>query len=79
MKNLAKHVGVLEILERLPNSGYGNSRFVVRIGEVVCRTKPNTRLAIDLERYAGREVIAAVGTYRGHLTLLDVDLPCDTH
>ena len=69
MQNTYTIKGKLEILDRLKNSYYGNPRYLVSIGGVVCCTAPNANLAYGITNHRDKEVIATVGTHYNRLTI----------
>jgi hypothetical protein len=69
MKNITKHEGKLEILEKLNNSFYGNPRFLISIDGFTCKTAVDSMLAYSITNYENREVIATIGTHYGTATL----------
>ena len=73
MKNLTRHVGKLEVLERLASSYHGNPRFLVRVAGFTCKTAPDAMLGYGVQNYDGREVVALIGTHYGQLTLSQVE------
>lgn len=66
--------GTLTIVDRLPSSVNGNPRYLLLIGETVCRTAPNSDLAYGVRNFEGKTVRAVVGTYRGKPTLRALEL-----
>jgi hypothetical protein len=69
MKNITKHEGKLEILEKLNNSFNGNPRFLISIDGFTCKTAVDSMLAYSITNYENREVIATIGTHYGTATL----------
>ena len=70
MKNKTQHTGLLEIVERLPNSYYGNPRYLCRIDGHTCRTKPDSSYAYgEVPNNDGKTVTAVIGTYYGVATI----------
>jgi hypothetical protein len=74
MKNLTRHTGMLEIIERLPNSYYGNPRYLLRIDGWTCRTAPDSSLGYKVTNFDGKRVVATIGTYYGKATLDSVEV-----
>lgn len=72
MKNITRHYGKLEIVERLNNTMNGNARYLIRIDGVTCRTKPDSATTAYVENYNGKHVKALIGTYYGKATLRDI-------
>jgi hypothetical protein len=69
MKNITRHTGTLEIIERLKNSAFGNPRFLLRIDGITCRTAPDASLGYSVQNYDGKTVTATIGTYYGVTTV----------
>jgi hypothetical protein len=69
MKNLTRHTGALEIVERLPSSENGNPRYAIRVDGCSCVTAPDSMVAYDIRNCEGRQVIATIGTHYGRATL----------
>lgn len=65
MKNITRHTGKLEIVQRLESSLYGNPRYLVRIDGVTCKTQPNSVLGYGITNDEGKTVTAEIGTYYG--------------
>lgn len=61
--------GKLKIIQRLPSSFNGNPRYLLSIGDTVCRTAPDSPLAYSVTNYDGKMVSAEIGNYYGHPTL----------
>ena len=74
MKNITRHNGKLEIIQRLPRSLNGNPRHLLRVDGWTCRTAPDSSLAYSITNFEGKNVIAEIGTYRGNPTIFDVKL-----
>lgn len=69
MKAITEHTGTLEILDRLPNSYYGNPRYLARVDGVTFRTRPDASQAYSLPNHTGKRVKVQIGTYYGKATL----------
>lgn len=69
MKNTEEIKGTLEIIQRLPSSRHGNPRYLVKVGDTVCRTAPDAALGYGITNYEGKEVIAIVGEHYGKATV----------
>lgn len=69
MKNITRHVGKLEIVERLPRSLNGNARFKIRVDGFTCVTAPDSGEADTVKNLDGAIVEATIGTLRGKATL----------
>lgn len=72
MKNLTKHAGLFEIIERLPNSKNGNPRYLVRVDGWTCRTPVDSSLGYMAQNFHGAIVQAIIGTHYGVSTLASV-------
>ena len=64
-----KHKGKLEIIERLKHSINGNPRFLLRVGDCVCRTAPDSSLGYSVQNWEGQKVVATIKTYYGKATV----------
>lgn len=74
MKNLTRHVGKLEVLERMPPSRNGNPRYRLYIAGAHCVTEPDSSLGYSVTNFEGKTVVATIGTHYGRATLDDVKL-----
>ena len=72
MKHLRAHTGKLEIIERLKNSVNGNPRYLVMVGGLVCRTRPDASYNYDIQNLDGRTVRVEIGTYYGRATIASI-------
>lgn len=66
--------GTLEILDRLPNSHYGNPRYLLRIDGRTCRTAPDSATGYSVPNFDGKQVTALIGTHYGKATLDHAEL-----
>ena len=72
-------VGILNKVERMPNSYYGNPRYLVSITSEYmgntfhARTKPNASLGYSIGNHFGEKVSATLGSYYGHLSITNVE------
>lgn len=76
MKNITKHTGTLELVQRMKNSRDGNPQFMLAIIEYPeqrlgwhFRTPANSMLAYKAENFIGKKVDVTIGTFRGCATL----------
>ena len=69
MKNITRHTGTLEIVERCKSSLNGNPRFLLRVDGVTCRTAADSALGYSVQNYDGAQVVATIGTHYGTTTL----------
>ena len=74
MKNLSRHEGKLEIIERLPSSKNGNPRYLCKIAGFTCRTTPDSFNAYWLPNINGKQVKAVLGTHYGVCSIYSVEL-----
>ena len=72
-----KAEGLLTIVSRLPQSTNGNARFLIMIGDDVCRTAPDSCLADHVKNLDGRQVTASIRDYYGQPTLEDINAKID--
>jgi hypothetical protein len=69
MKNLSRHIGHLEVLQRLPSSAAGNPRYLIAVNGVSCRTAVDAAVAYEMTNLDGHRVEATIGTHYGVATL----------
>jgi len=76
MKNITKHTGTLELVQRMKNSRDGNPQFMLAVIEHPeqglgwrFRTPANSMLAYKAENFIGKKVDVTIGTFRGCATL----------
>lgn len=69
MKNITRHNGKLEIIERLHNSTNGNPRYLLRIDGTTCRTGVDSQHGYSITNFDGKIVNATIGTHYGRATL----------
>ena len=69
MKNVTRHVGILEIIGRLPSSKNGNPRYLLRVDGWTCRTAVDSVMGYSIANYEGKKVEVTIGTHRGVATL----------
>ena len=72
MRNITTHTGLLEIIERLPSSYYGNPRYLCRIDGHTCRTQTDSSIAYALPNFDGKQVRAEIGTHYGKATINNI-------
>tara|TARA_R110000787_G_scaffold188437_1_gene300216 strand:+ start:555 stop:821 length:267 start_codon:yes stop_codon:yes gene_type:complete len=72
-------VGILNKVERMPNSYNGNPRYLVSItseymgNTFLARTKPDASLGYSIDNHFGKKVSAILGSYYGHLSITNVE------
>jgi len=70
MKNITKHTGILQVIERDSNSGSnGNPRYVVMLDGYTCRTAIDSSLGYSITNYNNKKVSAYIGTHYGIVTI----------
>ena len=69
MKNVTSHTGKLELIERMPNSYFGNPRYKVRVDGWTCVTQVDSGLAYEIDNWFGKIVDARLGTHYGVCTI----------
>ena len=74
MKNISRHVGKLEILERLKNSTNGNPRYRCYVAGVHFVTKADCSYSYSLPNYQDKEAVVTVGIHYGKATLDTIEL-----
>jgi hypothetical protein len=74
MKNVTRHTGKLEIIERLPSSYNGNPRYLCRIDGFTCRTQVDSCLGYSITNHDGKQVVATIGTHYGKATINNLEV-----
>lgn len=74
MKNISRHAGKLEVLERMPSSRNGNPRYRLYIAGFHCVTAPDSSYGYSVKNFEGKQVVATIGTHFGRATLDSVEL-----
>lgn len=69
MKNITRHQGKLEIIQRLDSSRNGNPRYLIRIDGFTCKTPVDSMYGYSVPNFDGKQVIATIGTHYGTATL----------
>jgi len=69
MKNITRHVGTLEHLERLPSSRNGNPRWQFYVAGFHARTAVDSELGYSIDNYRNQRVVVEIGTHYGVPTL----------
>jgi len=69
MRNITQHKGKLEIIERLPNSFFGNPRYLISIDGFTCKTPVDSSYGYSVTNYENKEVLATIGTHYKTATL----------
>lgn len=69
MKNVTRHIGKLEIIERLKNSVNGNPRYLLRIDGVTCKTGVDSLYGYDILNHRDKTVVATIGIHYGVVIL----------
>ncbi len=73
MRSITYHTGILEYVERLPNSYYGNPRYLVRIDGYDAYSKPDSMEAYgDIPNNFGKRVSCELGTHYGKTTIQNI-------
>jgi hypothetical protein len=70
MRNITRHTGTLDIINRLPSSANGNPRFLLKVDGWTCRTSVDCQLGYSVQNYDGKQVEATIGTHYGKPTLM---------
>jgi hypothetical protein len=78
MKNISRHHGILNIVERMNNSVNGNPRYRIFIADssgngVSCVTAPDSDHGYSITNFSGQEVSVTIGTYYGTATLNSIE------
>lgn len=69
MRNISRHTGTLEVIQRLPSSTNGNPRYLLRIAGFICKTAVDSSLGYCVTNFDGKQVTATIGTHYGSATL----------
>lgn len=69
MRNISRHIGTLEVIQRLPSSTNGNPRYLLRVDGFTCKTAVDSSLGYCVTNYDGKQVEATIGTHYGSATL----------
>jgi hypothetical protein len=71
MKNKRTHqvTGTLKVIMRLKSSVNGNPRYLVKVGDVVLYTKPDSELGYSVINFEGKEITAHWGVHYGKPSL----------
>ncbi len=69
MKNVTRHTGTLEIVNRLPSSRNGNPRYLCRVDGYTFRTQVDHQHGYAIRNFEREKVIVELGTHYGALTL----------
>lgn len=65
MKNISRHIGVVESVTRMPSSSNANPRFRVYVAGVSCCTTPDSSYGYMIQNLLGKKVEVLVGTHYG--------------
>ncbi len=86
MKSITTHKGILSIVERMPNSTYGNPRYLVQVMDFsakegrltglgyAARTIPNSSEGYSIPNYEGKLVECEIGVHRNNVHIQNVRL-----
>lgn len=69
MKNITRHTGILEIVERLNNSKNGNPRYLCKVDGYTFRTAVDSSQSYSITNYEGKQVEVTIGSHYGNTTL----------
>lgn len=72
MKDVSRHIGTLNIIERLPNSTNGNPRFLLQVSGATFRTAVDSSHGYEVQNYEGKRVEVTIGTHYGKATLISL-------
>lgn len=73
MKNIQEYTGKLSIIERLKNSHNGNPRYLISVGDVVCKTGVDYMHAYSITNYKNQMVKCTIGVHYRHTTLCTIE------
>lgn len=74
MKNITRHTGKLEVLERLKNSVNGNPRYRCYVDGFSFITRSDCGYSYTITNYRDKDVIVTIGTHYGKATLNTIEL-----
>jgi hypothetical protein len=74
MRDITRHTGKLEIIQRLDNSVNGNPRYLLKVDGWTCRTSVDSSHGYSVTNWDGHVVVATIGTHYGKATLDSVRL-----
>lgn len=73
MKNIQEYTGKLSIIERLQSSHNGNPRYLISVGDVVCKTGIDSMHAYGITNYEGQIVKCTIGVHYKQATLCTIE------
>lgn len=73
MKNIQQHTGKLSIIERLQNSHNGNPRYLISVGDVICKTGVDSMHGYSIGNYEGQMVKCTIGVHYKQATLCTIE------
>ena len=65
MKNITRHTGLLQVVERLPSSTNGNPRYLVVFDGYTCRTKIDCSIGYMIDNLDDKTCTGTIGTHYG--------------
>ncbi len=74
MKNITRHTGKLEIVQREKSSFYGNPRYLVMVDGYTAKTMPDSSLGYSITNFDGKIVTCEIGTHYGVRSIQNVKL-----
>ena len=74
MKNITRHTGTLQLVERLNNSRNGNPRYKLLCDGYVFVTAPDSAHGYGVPNFFDKEVEITIGTYYGKRTMDTIKL-----
>ena len=73
MKSITRHSGILEIIERLPQSTNGNPRYLFTIDGYTAATMVDSHYGYELPNHDGKRVTVTLGSHYGRLSLNSIE------
>lgn len=73
MKNISRHTGILEIVERLNSSKNGNPRYLCRVDGYTFRTAVDSSHGYSITNYEGKQAEVTIGSHYGVVTLNSIN------
>ena len=72
MKNITRHTGILENVQRFDTSRNGNPRYSARVDGYTFYTSVDSAHGYSITNYEGKQVEVTIGYHRGKVTLQSI-------
>lgn len=73
MKNIQEYTGKLSIIDRLQNSHNGNPRYLISVGDVICKTGVDSVQSYGITNYKDQMVKCTIGVHYKQATLCTIE------